>query len=376
MWFEIKKAFEALSHPGINTNIFKLLKNSVPYYLSSQMDVSCPVTIYFAINSICNLKCKMCDVGQRNINGSYYKTMSRDKNASIEIDVFKSIIDEVYKSKPNIAICATEPLLYPHLYEAIAYCAERGLHISVTTNGYLLPNKAVELVSAGLTELNVSIDSTSEIHNYLRGRKDSYERAVAGIKKVKSIAFKEGKDVKIVVNSVIMSANYHKISDYVNEVEKLPVDAINIVFQWFISADIATDHNNIFGHMYPVTESCANNNPLDVDIRLLHSQLDQVHKKPKVNILPYMSYDELVKFYKQPNMFLHEKTKCMISWFVVQVLADGSVIPYTRCYNVSLGNVNDTSLLNIWNGKNMKAWRSFIKKKKKLPACKRCELIY
>lgn len=376
MWFEIKKAFEALAHPGINTSIFKLLKNAVPYYLSSQIDVQCPVTIYFSINSICNLKCKMCDVGQQNKDGSYYKTLSKGKNVSIGIDVFKSIVDEVRKYKPNIAICATEPLLYPKLSEAVAYCANQGLHVSVTTNGYLLPIKAAELVDAGLAELNVSIDSTREIHNCLRGRQDSYERAVAGIKEVKLLAFKAGKDVKININGIILPTTYHKISDYVVEMEKLPVDAINIVYQWFISADVASEHNKLFGRKYPVSESCATNDPLNIDIRLLYSQLEEVQKKSRVNILPCMSYDELVRFYKQPNMFLHEKTKCMSSWFIIQVLADGSVTPYTRCYNISLGNVNNTSLLDIWNGQKMKEWRLFIKKQKKLPACKRCDLIY
>ena len=48
-------------------------------------------------------------------------------------------------------------------------------------------------MQAGLGRLNVSIDGPREVHNEIRGRKKSYERAVEGISIFRSVADKCGK---------------------------------------------------------------------------------------------------------------------------------------------------------------------------------------
>ena len=61
--------------------------------------------------------------------------------------------------------------------------------------------------------------------------------------------------------------------------------------------------------------------------------------------------------FRKPSEFI-SGTRCMVSWFIAQIIANGDVIPYTRCYNVPLGNVRTQSFKEIWNGQPMRTWRS------------------
>ena len=58
MLFEITKALDALKRPGVQTNFIQLAKNAVPYYFPF-FKLQPPLTIYWSINSVCNLHCKM-----------------------------------------------------------------------------------------------------------------------------------------------------------------------------------------------------------------------------------------------------------------------------------------------------------------------------
>ena len=379
MIYEIKKAFEALLHPGINTNIFKIIRNAIPYYISPYLDVPSPLTIYWSINSVCNLRCKMCDVGMGNENGTFYKNLRIDKKLhEIDIKIFKSVIDEVVDDKPFIAINSTEPLLYKHIIEAIQYCTDKGLKTALTTGGYNLPKMAENLAKAGLKRLIVSIDGPSYVHNEIRGRKDSFERSIEGIRKFYEASQKLGLKNEIYVNYVISNLNYQYLTEFAESVKDLPITSLNYTYLWFISDEIAEEQNKQFGDCYPVTPSCFNEyiNPYDVDIDVLYKQIEQLKNKKNIHFLPYFSKKQLYKYYKQPNEFLVKNSRCFASWFIVQILANGNVIPYSRCHNRSLGNINEQSFKEIWNGKKMKEWREFIKRYKKMPMCKRCDLIY
>lgn len=377
MIYEIKKAVEALFHPGIETNFLKLVRNSLAYYFPKIIKVQPPLTIYFSINSVCNLSCKMCDVGMANEDGTFYKNLSIDKKLhEISIETFKSIIDEVYKFKPFISFSSTEPLLYKDLEEAIRYCRNRGLHVAVTTGGYMLPKKAEMLAKAGLSRLNVSIDGPSEIHNDIRGKKDSFERDIEGIRKFYEVSKEVGNTPEINVSCVISNLNYKYIVELADSLEELPIKQLSFAHLWYISNQIAFEHNSLYGNKYPVTPSCYDNyiHPKDVDIDIFYEKAQQLRNRKNIHFFPFYSKKELHEYYKTDE-FLIKDSKCLASWFIVQILADGRVMPYTRCHNDSFGNVNEDKFMNIWNGEKMQQWRKFIKDKKRMPMCKRCDLV-
>ena len=66
----IKKIF---NKPYIIAEFLKDRYNLLPYYYKKTGFAHSPTTIFIAINSVCNLKCEMCDFGQQNENSLFYK---------------------------------------------------------------------------------------------------------------------------------------------------------------------------------------------------------------------------------------------------------------------------------------------------------------
>jgi MoaA/NifB/PqqE/SkfB family radical SAM enzyme len=114
-----------------------------------------------------------------------------------------------------------------------------------------------------------------------------------------------------------------------------------------------------------------------VDIDVLSRQMEAVKAKGagRVSFLPMLDKVQLQKFFHKPLEFMGH-IPCMSSWFIAQVMADGEVIPYTRCYHVPLGNVNEQSFMDIWNGEKAMAWRRDLRKEGRFPACARCDMVY
>jgi radical SAM protein with 4Fe4S-binding SPASM domain len=285
----------------------------------------------------------------------------------------------VADDKPYIALNSNEPLIWKPIVKAIEYCTGKGLKTSITTGAYSLPLLAEDLADAGLDRLNVSIDGPKDIHNFIRGRKDSFEKSLEGVHKFQARAKKIGSKAEVHLNAVISNMNYEHLGKMVDDLEQFQAQRISLFHLWFITDDLALTHNQYFGRQFPVSASCINEftNPGAVDVNTLWQQLSEVqNKNANVILNPRFSHSELVKFYHDTSQPMHKNSKCMASWFFVQILADGSVIPYTRCHNSSFGDIYEQSFNEIWNGEKMKQWRSFIHQHKSMPMCNRCDLNY
>lgn len=377
MLYEMKKAVQAFHRPGIDTSPWRMVRNAVPYYVPLRDDVPSPLTIYWSINSVCNLRCKMCDVGMFNEEGMFFKNLRIDRKLhEVDIEVFKRVVDEVKDDKPFMSFSSTEPLMYKPLAEAVAYCTANGLRTGVTTGGYTLPKQAERLAEAGLTRLAVSLDGPPDIHNHIRGRPDSFEHSYQGILAYAEACKRLGRKSEIYVNCTITNMNHHKLEEFYESIKDLPIDNITFTYMWFIDADTAVEQNKLYGDKYPVTESCYSEwiDPNAVDIDVLYDQMGRLKDKKNVHFSPFMTKNELEIYFHQRNKFVNKEARCLASWFFMQVLADGSVTVFTRCHTVPVGNINTQSIAEVWNGPKMKNWRSFIKSVGTMPMCKRCDL--
>lgn len=99
------------------------------------------------------------------------------ENHDMDLDLFKAIINAspfVKEIHPNTR---GEPLLYPHLIEAIEYCKEKGKRVQFYTNGSLVTRRVAEqLLNAGLCRIVFSIDDCEPIRYGLsRGGLDFFK---------------------------------------------------------------------------------------------------------------------------------------------------------------------------------------------------------
>lgn len=125
----------------------------------------------------CNLACKHC-------GSDCKKTMGHeDMPAEVFLRIIDSITPHVNPHEVNIIISGGEPLVRPDLEAVGLALYRRGYPWGIVSNGYeLTPERLSVLMAAGMHAMTISLDGFAEAHNWLRGRPDSYEKAIGAIK--------------------------------------------------------------------------------------------------------------------------------------------------------------------------------------------------
>ena len=374
-----KSFFEIQAHQSAGTNAtpWRLVWNALPYIFLRNGYSFPPLSLFFIINSKCNFKCQMCDVGQNYQESMFYKNLIGKDNGDYPVDAFKKLIDEVKYFKPYISITSTEPLLYKPLPEIIKYVIASGLKINVLTNGYLLEKRAEELVDSGLFSLNVSIDGPPEIHNKLRGIKDAHQRAIAGI--IKVVELKKKRNLQyphIGINSTITDLTAPHMVDMLKSLPMEHLVKVSFMTMVFLHQELADKHNKAFGDKYPATQTClaGGADPFKVDIdRLVEQSVTAKQMYPDKVFLYYQAdKEELRRYFHEPEIFM-DNTKCVFPWFSAQILSNGDMVGLTRCFPTTFGNVIENSFKDVWLGDKMRQFRKYLQKYGRFPACTRCE---
>lgn len=362
----------------------KLLKHIKNYVMPSINHAYArpPGTIYIAVNSRCNMKCRMCDVGSGVTDTHFYKnTVTGEELSLIDLCYFFEDVSSSFINKPTIAITSAEPLLYSQLFSVIKSAKTMGLKTQVTTNGLLLAKKAELIVLSGVDDLWVSIDGPRETHDKIRGVDGAFDAAMLGIKEVVKLymiyrTFKP----KIHINYTINDLNYDKIAEfmiYINNVHNaIPVRDVCFSHLNFVTPEMIDAYTAHREKTYDIAPSSLRNvNLSSIDTRRMYNSIKFVKNNFKnVYFTPDIEYDDMCRYYTDPLSFIPHYTKCNAPWRAGQVFSNGDVGVATRCFNVSFGNIKKEQFSDIWNGRKMIEFRNQLlsENNHSFPICSRC----
>ena len=132
-------------------------------------------------NNACNLRCKYCFTNSP--KGDHVKEY-------LDIGAIKKLADEADElGYFEFDLQGGELLLQPKkLFEVLEAIKPERFYMYLTTNGFHLDEAmAKKLAEYKVSRVSVSIDSMDEkIHDEIRGRKDSWRRAINGLEHVKN----------------------------------------------------------------------------------------------------------------------------------------------------------------------------------------------
>lgn len=276
-----------------------------------------PINYNIETTNACNLNCKMCP---RRDSGRPVGFMS--------FNLFKKIIDEAKRYGPmGFSLHKDgEPLLHPDLFRMIDYIKNSDSRniIYLTTNGILLDEgKTKRILELGVDRFNVSIGAA---------RKETFKKikGIDGLEKVEENTRhfielkKEGRyKTEIRVQIIKMEETIDEIEEFKNKWKKYPVK-IDI---WnFLNWGGAREDKTGFG------------------------------------IEPKKRYP------------------CYALWFSPAINWDGQVSPCCMDWDKKLiiGDVNNQSLSDIWQGKKLKNYRRLHLQGKhnQMPVCDKCNYWY
>jgi MoaA/NifB/PqqE/SkfB family radical SAM enzyme len=322
-----------------------------------------PNNIYLIVNSVCNARCLMCDIGQKK-ETTFYNIMTKNKEMSMDL-IEKTIKDFYWK--PKIRITSTEPLLYSKIEDAIKLYKKSNFFVSITTNGILL-DKYIEAVTQWVDELVISIDGPPDVNDKIRGIKSS-QKILETIKRLRET---RSEKPRIGINTVIMPVNQDHIYDTLKYYRDL-ADFHVLSHMNYVSESCSRKHNELFPQ-YPMTPSAIFGiSPSDIDVNKLNRELERALGDFDFILIPRI-YDKisLSTYYKEPEKPIKQDQKCQIPWRAAQITPNGDVLISTRCFDISMGNIREKSFLEIWNGEKLRKFRKDLLQYKYFLVCNRC----
>lgn len=299
-----------------------------------------PLTqLFWECTQRCNFACLHC--------GSDCKTESGIKDMPFEDfrKVLQSIKSRMDCSRLTVNITGGEPLVRKDL-EACGR-AIYDMHISwgIVTNGWGLDEGRLRsLLEAGIHSMTISLDGIAEVHDWMRGRKGAYERAVAAIGRVCSfnraaemsrpaLGFSELKPSDAIAFDVVSCINRRSI----NQLEEMKEKLISL----------GVSHWRLFT-IFPVGRA-AKNPELQLDREEFHRLMEFIKATRKEGriVAEYACEGFLGEFEGDVRDHFYF---CQAGIHVASILADGSI---AACASIrsdySQGNIYDgDDFVDIW----------------------------
>jgi radical SAM protein with 4Fe4S-binding SPASM domain len=173
--FEIDqdRAKEALRTPYFKNGLLNVLEGISRYGVSKPFRTMAPFLVVWNYTNACNLKCVHC-----------YQRADKPTPDELTTEERLHVVDQLVEDKVSaLAFSGGEPLMRRDLFKVAEYAHEKGLYLSVATNGTLLTRDAVEsLRRSGVSYVEISLDGAcKETHDSFRGVEGSFDRTLKGI---------------------------------------------------------------------------------------------------------------------------------------------------------------------------------------------------
>jgi radical SAM protein with 4Fe4S-binding SPASM domain len=291
--------------------------------LQDLLPLKTPISAHVDISSICNYRCSFCF--QADTKGMKEVGLKR---GWMEVDMFKKIIDDFKEFPDKIKKIKIgnhgEPTLHPDVAEMVKYAYESNTAdiIEMFTNGSrLTPELNEAMVKAGLQRINISLEGlTDKRYLEVAGVKQNFQEIIDGVKSLYEIKSREKSDLQI----------YVKIAD---QAHALKGDK-DVKFM------MTNEERKFFFDTF--TPICDEIFVEKVVPQWADTQLDKQNEVEDTGM-----YGQKINQWKDscPFIFMYMHFNC-----------DGTVSPCTLDWprKVVIGNVNDKSVKDIWEGKALR----------------------
>ena len=167
-------AINTLKVPYFRKGLLNVLSGIGEYGVTKPYRIPAPFLVVWNYTNACNLRCRHC-----------YQRAERPRPDELTTEERLSIIDQLDENNVSaLAFSGGEPLMRRDFFEVAEYAHDKGLQVSVATNGTLLTKDVVaRMKKAGVDYVEVSLDGASkETHESFRGVKGSFDATIQGIR--------------------------------------------------------------------------------------------------------------------------------------------------------------------------------------------------
>ncbi len=172
--FKRAKVEQLLTDKYARNAVLNLVESFEHYGIKKPMSLCAPFLVVWDFTHKCNLRCKHC-----------YSNSGDVEEEELTTEQALAVVDQLADAHVTaLAFSGGEPLTRKDFFQVARYAADRGLYVSLASNGTLLTKENVQkLKEAKVNYVDISIDgATAKTHDDFRGVPGAFERAIAGLK--------------------------------------------------------------------------------------------------------------------------------------------------------------------------------------------------
>lgn len=162
-----------------------------------------PVVVWSSTRR-CNLRCVHC----------YTDSHNKEYEGELSNEEAKTVIDDLVQfGIPALLLSGGEPLIRKDLLDLAQYARDRGLRVTLSTNGTLITEeKARRIRDVGFSYVGISLDGLGKTNDQFRGLDGAFELAMRGFRNCMQV------DQKVGLRLTLTRRNYedlHGIFDFI-----------------------------------------------------------------------------------------------------------------------------------------------------------------
>lgn len=302
----------------------------------SMVEEKFPFHVQLHLTNRCNLRCKHCYEGERNVIEEWdYNELEKI------IQKFEQAFTK-WNSEGEISLVGGEPVLYPYLEKVMRRIAESESikRFAILTNGIYLPDNIIKAIFDTKPTIQISIDGiNSEKHDFIRGI-GNFEKSL--------------NNIKLLVENGIQVFVHYVISKYTVPITWEFIEMMNDigVKQITFSRDVPIGFSN-------------SSIMLDrIQIKEIFEQLyDYSRRLPK---------GEMTINTSRPLWACYGNSgRCPVGIQTLTVLQDGTVYPCRRL-PIAIGNLKKDTVFSIWYNSEV-LWN--LRQRHNIKKCGSCQYL-
>jgi radical SAM protein with 4Fe4S-binding SPASM domain len=294
-----------------------------------------PIVVW-NITRTCNLRCIHC----------YSDSMAQQYPGELTWEQMQTVVNDLAAYEiPSLLFSGGEPLIHPHFFDLVDLATEKGLKLTISTNGTLItPEKAARLKAANVAYVGISLDGIGDIHDHFRGKEGAFDAAVRGFHHCHEVGQKTGLRLTLTRHNV---ENIERILDFIEE-----QDIKRVCFYHLVPAGRGSE--------LQVLEPTAARHAIDTLIARVEDWNQRGIDRELLTVTQPADGAYLLLRMERENHPYLEQARQLLGWNggganssgrgIANIDTQGNVHPDQFWQEVHLGNVKQVPFSTIWEG--------------------------
>jgi len=333
-----------------------------------------PEKISLTVTNACNLRCRMC--GQWSEEG-YINNAKENLKQKVSLTDWKRIIDELVSHDiQSVLIRGGEPFLLSGIIELLDYIHDKGMSVSIDTNGTLLKEYAADILRIGNIHLTISVDGPEEIHDKVRGIKGCFKKIKEGLAFLTELEKNSEHKISRSICFTISPYSVAGLGEIPDVARDLGIGTVTIVPYYYVPEKVGSIYETelresldcpaFSWHGFHHESSGVNFARFIEEFRKFKSNLGDLYSYPYMDL----SEEEYKTWFDGPMAPVGAQS-CLNVEKLIDIQPNGEANFCVDFPDYSIGNIRDATIAGLWNGEMAERFREY-RRQKPLAVCHRC----